>query len=80
MELSEVLKIILIGLCLFSIIFFIFGLAKADWSTNVDEVLKLYKEEKEKTKKELEYGNKKINKIEKEILICKKKLNKKLID
>ena len=74
MELSEVLKLILIGLCAFSVIFFIFGLAKIDWDTDVDEVLKLYRSELGRTKKELELGNKKIDKIEKEILICKKKL------
>lgn len=76
MELSEVIKILLIGLCAFSVIFFIFGLAKIDFNTDVEEVLKLYRNELNRTKKELELRNKKINKIEKEILICKKKLNK----
>jgi len=76
MELSEVLKILLIGFCLFSLIFFIFGLAKVDWDTDVDSVLNLYRSELERTEKELNEGNKKIDLIEKEILKCKKKLNK----
>ena len=76
MELSEVLKIVLVGLCLFSIIFFIFGLAKIDWDTDVDSVLNLYRSELERTKNELNEGNKKIDLIEKEILKCKKKLHK----
>lgn len=72
----ELLKLILIGICAFTIIFFIFGLAKIDFNTDVDEVLKLYRSELERTKKELDLGNKKIDKIEHEILLCKKKLNR----
>ena len=76
MHVNELIKLVLIGLCIFSVIFFIFGLAKIDWDTNVDEVLKIYRNELERTKKELEIGNNKIDKIEKEIFTCKKKLNK----
>lgn len=69
-------KLVLIGMCIFSVIFFVLGLAKIDFDTDVDEVLKLYRSELERTKKELDIGNKKIDNIEKEILLCKKKLNK----
>lgn len=72
----ELVKLILVGICVFTVIFFIFGLAKIDFSTDVDEVLKLYRSELQRTKKELCIGNKKIDKIESEILVCKKKLNK----
>ena len=74
MELSFILKILLIGICLFALIFFIFGLAKIDWDTDVDEVLNLYRNELTRSKNELDEGNKTIDKLEKEILICKKKL------
>ena len=56
--------------------FLYFGLAKVDWSTDVDAVLKLYRNEIERTKKELNLGNKKIDELEKEISIYRKKLNK----
>lgn len=76
MELDVVYKMLLIGICLFAIIFFIFGLARIDWDTDVDSVLNMYKSELERTKDELNKGNKKINEIEKEIFKCKKKLNR----
>lgn len=71
---TELIRFILIGICIFSCLFFIFGVARIDFDTNVEEVLKLYRSELERTKKELEIGNKKIDKIEKEILKYKKKL------
>ena len=55
-------------------IFFIFGLARVDWDTDVEEVLKLYRSEIKRVKDELEIGNKKIESIEKEIFNCKKRL------
>ena len=48
MHVNELIKLVLIGLCIFSVIFFIFGLAKIDWDTNVDEVLKIYRNELER--------------------------------
>ena len=76
MNVDLIFKTFLLGVCLCSIIFFIFGLAKVDWSTDVDAVLKLYRNEIERTKKELNLGNKKIDELEKEISIYRKKLNK----
>ena len=76
MELEIVLKILLIGICLFSLIFFIFGLARVDWNTDVESVLSLYRSELKRTKSELDKGNNKIDEIEKEIFKCKKKLNR----
>ena len=76
MELDVVYKMLLIGICLFAIIFFIFGLAKIDWDTDVDSVLNMYRSELDRTKDELNKGNKKIDEIEKEIFECKKRLNK----
>ncbi len=80
MQLSEVLQFILLGICIFCIIFFFFGLGRIDWDTNVEEVLRLYRKEVERTKKELDEGNKKINDIENKIYKCKKKLNISLFD
>ena len=76
MELDVVLKVLLIGICLFSLIFFIFGLARIDWDTDVEEVLNMYRSELKRTKSELDKGNNKIDEIEKEIFKCKKKLNR----
>jgi len=71
-----ILRCLLIVLCLFSLIFFIFGLGKIDFNTDVDSVLAMYKKELKRTKKEIDEGNKMIDEIEKEIFICKKKLNR----
>lgn len=75
MDLDLILKVLLFGICLFCIVFFFVGLAKINLDTDIESVLKLYRDELKRTKKELDEGNKKINKIEKEILIYKKKLN-----
>ncbi|MBQ9071841.1 MAG: hypothetical protein IJY25_01630 [Bacilli bacterium] len=76
MELDVFLKIMLIGVSLFALIFFVFGLARIDWDTDVDSVLNIYRSELKRTEEELNKGNKKIDEIEKEIFKCKKKLNR----
>ena len=61
------LKYLLIGLIIFSIIFYIFGLSKKDTGINVEEILKLYKIEKDQLKTEIGINSEIIDKLNKKI-------------
>ena len=64
MTIEFVLKMLLIGLIFFSIIFFLLGLARYDYTENIDEILKMYKEQKQKLRKEVDNNNKIIDELE----------------
>lgn len=75
------LQIILFGLCSLSgIAVLIFALRKNDNGMDYDKIIKELNERKEKNLNTLDIKNKEIDKIEKQILECKKKLNIKLFD
>ena len=73
MTFDIILKSVLIGLIIFSIIFFIIGLAKVDFSTDVEKVLSMYKEAKSSAREKVEKNNNIIDNLNKEILKYKKK-------
>ena len=81
MEAIIFLEIILLFLCILGccavVIFFI---RKNRKEPDVDELIKQFNSQKESNLEKLKQGNKKIDEIEKKILICKKKLNMKLFD
>lgn len=75
------LQIILFGLCALSgIAVLIFALRKNDKGIDYDKIIRELNERKEKDLNTLDIKNKEIDKIEKQILECKKKLNIKLFD
>ena len=75
------LQIILFGLCALSgIAVLIFALRKNDKGIDYDKIIRELNERKEKNLNTLDIKNKEIDKIEKQILECKKKLNIKLFD
>ena len=67
---------ILCGLCGIAILIFV--LRKGDQGYDYDKIIWELNEQKEIDLETLRNGNKKIDKIEKEILNCKKELNMKL--
>ena len=81
MEVIIFLEIILGILCLFGVIaIIIFFVRKNDKGIDVDTWIKNANNQMSEDLKLLELGNKKIDEIEKKILICKKKLNMTLFD
>ena len=75
------LEIILGVLCLLGIVaVIIFFIRKNDKGIDIDKLIRQFNEQKESDLKTLEYGNKKIDEIERKILTCKKKLKMQLFD
>lgn len=76
-----VLESILLIFCFFGIIaVIVFFKRKNRPSNHYEEVIKNLNIQKEQDLKELAIGNQKINRLEQEILVCKKKLNWHLFD
>lgn len=81
MEEVAIIQIIFFTLCLLSgIVIIIFVLRTNDSGLDYDKIIDEMKQETEDNLKELKEGNKKIDKIERKIWICKKKLGLKLTD
>ena len=81
MEVIIFLEIVLGFLCLLGLVaVIIFFVRKNDKGIDVDTWIKNANNQMNEDLKVLELGNKKIDEIEKKILVCKKKLNMKLFD
>ena len=81
MEIIVFLEIVLGFLCLLGLVaVIIFFIRKNDQGMDVDKLIKNANNQMNENLKALDLGNKKIDEIEKKILICKKKLNMKLFD
>ena len=79
MQLVGYLQFSLIGLCLISlIVLLIFMLKECDDAVDYDKIISYLNNQKELDLNTISHGNKEINKIEKEILKCKKVLHYKL--
>lgn len=75
------LEIIILILCFFALgAVIIFFKRKSLPSNHYEVLINNLNLQKEKDLKELEKGNKEINKLEQEILICKKQLHMKLFE
>lgn len=73
MEEVAIIQIIFFALCLLSgIVIIIFVLRTNDSGLDYDKIIDEMKQETEDNLKELKEGNKKIDKIERKIWICKK--------
>lgn len=74
------LQLFFFVLCIISIlVFLIFFLRKNDNGSNYDKIIEELNRQEDENLSILDKGNKKIDKIEKEILKCKKKLNMKAL-
>lgn len=81
MEVIVFLEIVLGFLCLLGLVaVIIFFVRKNDKGIDVDTWIKNANNQMNEDLKVLELGNKKIDEIEKKILVCKKRLNMKLFD
>jgi len=75
----NILQILFFVLVISVAILFIYIL-RHDEGIDYDKWIKIYLTEKEETLKQLEDGNKEIDKIERQILECKKKLKMRLFE
>lgn len=81
METEVVIQIIFFVLCFLSgIVLIIFILRSEDSGIDYDKIIEEMKQQTQDNLNVLEEGNKKIDKIEKKIWNCKKKLGFKLVD
>lgn len=75
-----ILQFIFFGLAFLAAIFCLIGLIRKDDGIDYDKWIKIYKHEKETSLSLINDGNKEIDRIESEILKCKKKLKMKLFE
>ena len=81
METIEFLRIVLAFLCILAIVpVIVFFARKNQPEVDVYKIKKMCDDKMEEDLETLNKGNKKIDEIEKKILICKKKLNMKLFE
>lgn len=81
METIEFLRIVLAILCIIAIApVIVFFVRKNQPEVDVYKIIKMCDDKMEEDLETLNQGNKKIDEIEKKILICKKKLNMKLFE
>lgn len=75
-----ILQFIFFGLAFLAAIFCLIAMVRKDDGIDYDKWIKIYKVEKETSLTSIDEGNKEINRIESEILKCKKKLKMKLFE